>query len=32
MYPASGLVAVEPEELARKMTSRLMTLASLRET
>ena len=32
VYPASGLVAVEPEELARNMTSRLMTTASLRET
>jgi hypothetical protein len=31
VYPASGLVAVEPEELARKMTSRLMTTATLRK-
>jgi hypothetical protein len=32
MYPASGLVAVEPDELARKMTSLLMTTANLKTT
>jgi hypothetical protein len=32
IYPASGLVPVEPDELARKMTSLLMTAANLKST